>query len=127
MPLMKDFLSQAVSGEGVVIKDPELQKSWYFSSGMITNLGYFRYYAEAYLRNHPVIDKKQTIIVRHRAPEGNGLPLQVYAFTNKTDFVTYENVQSEVFEHMLAILNEFGLKVFQQPTGDDLLSLSQTN
>lgn len=127
MPLMKDFISQAVKGEGIVIKDPELKRSYYFSSGMVTNLGYFRFYTEEYLRNHPVIDKKQTIIVRHRAPEGNGLPLQVYAFTNKTDFVTYENVQSEIFEHILAMLNEFGLKVFQQPTGDDLLSLSRTN
>lgn len=125
--LLKDFVSQTAAGESIMVKDPGLKKSYYFSSGKVTNLGYFRYYAEEYLRNHPVIDKKQTVIVRHRAPEGNGLPLQVYAFTNKTDFITYENVQSEIFEHLLAMLNEFGLKVFQQPTGEDLLSLKHTN
>jgi miniconductance mechanosensitive channel len=72
-----------------------------------------------------MIDPNQNVIVRHRAPEGNGLPLQVYAFTRNNQFTPYENVQSEVFEHLLAIMNEFGLKVFQQPTGDDLLSLSK--
>ena len=72
-----------------------------------------------------MIDKSQTIIVRHRPPEENGLPLQVYAFTNQIDFVTYENVQSEIFEHLLAVINEFELKVFQQPTGDDLLEFQK--
>jgi miniconductance mechanosensitive channel len=127
IPLMKDFVNQAGKGDSIIVKDPGLKRSDYFSSGKITNLGCFRYYAGEYLRNHPIIDKKQTIIVRHSTPEGNGLPLQVYAFTNKTDFVTYENVQSEIFEHLLAMLNEFGLKVFQQPTGEDLLSLTKTN
>jgi miniconductance mechanosensitive channel len=97
-----------------------------FSSGQLTNLGIFRYYAEAYLKNHPTIDKRQAIILRHKAIEGNGLPLQVNVFTNKTDFVNYENVQSEIFEHLLAMLNEFDLKAFQKPTGDDLLALSRT-
>ena len=55
--------------------------------------------------------------MRHRAPEGNGLPLQVYVFTKDNQIVPYENLQSEIFEHLLAIMNEFGLKVFQQPTG----------
>jgi miniconductance mechanosensitive channel len=63
--------------------------------------------------------------VRHRDPAGDGLPLQVYAFCSKTDFVSYENVQSEIFEHLLAMINEFDLKVYQQPTGDDILSLSK--
>jgi miniconductance mechanosensitive channel len=49
----------------------------------------------------------------------------VYAFCSKTDFVSYENVQSEIFEHLLAMINEFDLKVYQQPTGDDILSLSK--
>lgn len=95
-----------------------------FNSSRLTNLGALRYYAEAYLRQHPSIDTGQPIIVRHRAPEGNGLPLQVYAFSRNSEINLYESIQSEIFEHLLAIMNEFGLKVFQQPTGDDLLSLS---
>lgn len=97
----------------------------FFDSSQITNLGIFRFYAEEYLRQHHLIDPDQTTIVRHRAPEGNGLPLQIYAYSRNNQLIPYENIQSEVFEHLLAIMNEFGLKVFQQPTGDDLLSLSK--
>jgi len=100
-------------------------ESAFFSKSQITNLGIFRFYAEAYLRKHPMVAAGQTVIVRHRAPEGNGLPLQVYLFTKNFQFTPYENLQSEIFEHLLAIMNEFGLKVFQQPTGDDLLTLSK--
>ena len=96
-----------------------------YGSGPISNLGIFRYYTESYLKQHPVIDKEQIIMVRHRNPEGNGLPLQVIAFTNKTDTITYENVQSEIFEHILSVMNEFGLKVYQQPSGEDILALSK--
>jgi miniconductance mechanosensitive channel len=97
----------------------------FFNSSKLTNLGIFRIYTESYLRQHPQIDSNQTIIVRHKAPEGYGLPLQVYAFTRNNQFTPFENIQSEIFEHMLAIMNEFGLRVFQQPTGGDLLSLSK--
>jgi miniconductance mechanosensitive channel len=99
----------------------------FFNSLKITNLGIFRFYAEAYLRKNPMIDSDQTIILRHKAPEGNGLPLQVYVFTKNNKFVPFENTQSEIFEHLIAMLKEFGLNVFQQPTGDDLLSLSKNN
>ena len=71
------------------------------------------------------IVKKQTIIMRHRPFEGNGLPLQLYLFTKSNQFIPFENLQSEIFEHLLAIMNEFGLRVFQQPTGDDLQTLSK--
>ena len=74
-----------------------------------------------------MIDTDQTIILRHKAPEGNGLPLQVYVFTKNNKFVPFENIQSEIFEHLLAMMKEFELKVFQQPTGADLLSLSKNN
>jgi|WetSurMetagenome_2_1015567.scaffolds.fasta_scaffold00877_6 miniconductance mechanosensitive channel len=109
----------------IIVKDSSGGKEHFFSSGQLTNLGIFRMYTEVWLRKHSLIDTTQPVIVRHRPPEGNGMPLQVYAFTNKTDWVTYENVQSEIFEHLLAVLNDFDLKVFQQPTGDDLLSISK--
>jgi miniconductance mechanosensitive channel len=99
----------------------------FFNSSQITNLGVFRVYAEAFLKQHPLIDNSQTLILRHRSHEGNGLPLQVYAFTKNNQLQAYENLQSEIFEHLLAIMNEFELRVFQQPTGYDLLSLSVKN
>ena len=125
IPVLKEYIGSIENkninpGKGVIETEAP-----FFNSYQITNLGIFRFYAEAYLSQHPLIDAKQTVIVRHRAPEGNGLPLQVYVFTKNNQFTPYENIQSELFEHLLAIMNEFGLKVFQQPTGDDLLSLSK--
>jgi len=91
---------------------------------ILTNLGIFRSYAENYLQNHPSIDQSRIIVVRHRPAEGSGLPLELYAFSKLNQFISYENVQSEIFEHLIAVLNEFSLKVFQQPTGHDLKDLS---
>jgi miniconductance mechanosensitive channel len=99
----------------------------FFNTSQITNLSVFRFYAERYLRQHPMIDTDQALIVRHREPEAKGLPLQIYAFTKNNQFVTYENIQSEIFEHLLAIMNEFGLKVYQQPGGYDLLQIQDRN
>jgi miniconductance mechanosensitive channel len=89
----------------------------------VTNLAIFRVYAENYLKNHQNIDKSQTIVVRHRPADGNGLPLEIYAFSKLSQFTSYENVQSEIFEHLIAVLKEFGLKVFQQPAGHDLAAV----
>jgi miniconductance mechanosensitive channel len=72
---------------------------------------------------HPSVDVRQTIIMRHRHNEADGLHLQLNLFAKNTEFITYENLQSEIVEHLLAIMNEFGLKVFQQPTGDDLKTI----
>ena len=103
------------------------KESLFFNASRLTNLGVFRFYAESYIRQHPMIDKNQVLLVKHRPPEASGLPLQVIAFTLNNQMAPYENVQSEIFEHLLAIVNEFGLKIFQQPTGDDLLALSGNN
>jgi miniconductance mechanosensitive channel len=123
-PLLKEYLISGTNKGDSREAGSTNPESPFFNSSGITNLGIFRFYTETYLRHHPLIDPAQTLIVRHKASEGNGLPLQVYAFTRNNQFITYENVQSEVFEHLLAIMSEFGLKVFQQPSGNDLLSLS---
>ena len=64
-----------------------------------------------------------TLIVRQLAPTSAGLPLEIYCFTNTTAWVAYEGIQSDIFVHLLAILPEFGLRVFQNPSGADLQSL----
>jgi len=94
------------------------------ASDGITNLGLFRIYAEIYLKNHPMIDNSQTIIVRHGPPASDGLPVEIYAFCTRNSWIHFEHVQSEIFEHLFAVMPDFGLKVFQQPSGDDLLTLS---
>lgn len=98
-----------------------------FNSPLITNLGYFRIYSEAYLRKHPLIDKSQTLIVRHLQPAGNGLPIQVYAFSSNRLLVPYENLQAEIFEHLIAVLPQFGLKVFQLPSENDYRTFINTD
>ena len=86
----------------------------------VTNIGTFRAYVERYLRNHPGVHTGMTLIVRQLAPTSDGLPLEIYCFTNTTAWVPYEAIQSDIFDHLLAILPEFSLRVFQHPSGADM-------
>jgi miniconductance mechanosensitive channel len=86
----------------------------------ITNIGTFRAYVESYLRAHPGIHQQMTMMVRQLNPTPDGLPLEIYCFTDTTAWVPYEGIQSDVFDHLLAILPEFGLRVFQNPGGADM-------
>ena len=89
----------------------------------ITNIGSFRAYVERYLRSPPGVNQGMTLIVRQLAPTADGLPLEIYCFTNTVAWVGYEGIQSDIFDHLLAIIPEFGLQVFQHPTGADLRQL----
>lgn len=89
----------------------------------ITNIGTFRAYVENYLRNHPGIHQGMTLIVRQLSPGSTGIPLEIYCFTNDTAWVAYESIQSDIFDHLLSILPEFGLRVFQDPSGSDFRNL----
>jgi miniconductance mechanosensitive channel len=89
----------------------------------LTNVGTFRAYAYNYLKNHPKIHKDMTLIVRQLAPGPEGLPLEIYCFTNTTEWAAYEDIQSDIFDHLLAIVPEFGLRLFQKPAGSDLVNL----
>jgi miniconductance mechanosensitive channel len=86
----------------------------------VTNIGTFRAYVEAWLRAHPEIHPQMTLLVRQLEPGPHGLPLEIYCFTSTTAWGDYERIQADVFDHLLAILPEFGLKVWQQPGGADL-------
>lgn len=89
----------------------------------ITNIGSFRAYVTNYLRNHPSIHQNYTLMSRQLEPTANGLPLEIYCFTNTTNWIEYEGIASDIFDHLLAILPEFGLRVFQQPSGFDMREL----
>ena len=89
----------------------------------LTNVGTLRAYAYNYLKNHPKIDKNMTLIVRQLGPGPEGLPLEIYCFTNTTEWVEYEGIQSDIFDHLLAIVPEFGLRLYQKPAGSDLANL----
>ena len=89
----------------------------------LTNLGTFRAYVAAYLRSHPKIHADMTFLVRQLAPTPRGLPLEIYVFTTTTVWADYEGVQSDIFDHLLAVVPQFDLRVFQEPTGGDWRSI----
>ena len=93
----------------------------------LTNLGTLRAYLEAYLRTHPRIHQNMTLMVRQLAPTPEGLPLEIYAFTNTTVWAEYESIQADIFDHILAVIDEFGLRVHQTPTGNDLRGMLLQN
>jgi Small-conductance mechanosensitive channel len=95
-----------------------------FNARRITNLGTFRAYVERYLRRHPGVHQDMTLLVRQLQPTAEGLPLEIYCFTNDTRWAVYEGIQSDIFDHLLAILPEFGLRVFQNPSGGDFRALA---
>lgn len=86
----------------------------------ITNIGSFRAYVERYLRSHGGVHQSMTLMVRQLSPTADGLPLEIYCFTNTVAWTQYEAIQSDIFDHLLAILPEFGLRVFQHPSGGDM-------
>lgn len=91
----------------------------------LTNIGTFRAYMVAYLQNHPMINKDMTFLIRQLAPRENGLPLEVYVFSSDKDWIRYEGIMSDIFDHLLAVLPMFDLRVFQNPTGFDFSRLGK--
>jgi miniconductance mechanosensitive channel len=92
----------------------------------LTNVGVFRAYMQAYLRSRPDLHQDDmTLLVRQLDPSPTGLPLEVYAFTRTTAWEKYEAVQADIFEHLVAAAPQFGLRVFQQPTGTDFRALAE--
>jgi len=121
--LLKDYISNkerelADYNKGLAIEvDAEVNRR------RLTNIGTFRAYALNYLKNHPRINKDLTLIVRQLDPGPEGLPLEIYCFTNTTAWAVYEDIQSDIFDHLLAIVPEFGLRLYQKPAGSDLVNL----
>ncbi|WP_076541431.1 mechanosensitive ion channel family protein [Shewanella sp. UCD-KL21] len=89
----------------------------------LTNVGTFRAYLDAYLRQNNKLHKDMTLMVRQLAPTPEGLPIELYVFTNDVRWAFYEGIQADIFDHVFAILPEFGLRAFQSPTGDDIRSI----
>lgn len=90
------------------------------NSRRITNIGTFRAYVERYLRTHKGVHQDMPLVVRQLTPTSDGLPLEIYCFTNTVVWADYEGIQADIFDHLLAILPEFGLRVFQHPSGADM-------
>tara|TARA_R110001599_G_scaffold353859_1_gene600510 strand:- start:10250 stop:11494 length:1245 start_codon:yes stop_codon:yes gene_type:complete len=85
----------------------------------LTNIGTFRAYARRYLKEHPNIREDMTLLVRQLQPGPQGVPIELYCFTNTTEWNAYEDIQSDIFDHLMAIIPEFGLRLFQEPAGTE--------
>lgn len=85
----------------------------------LTNLGTFRAYVESYLRNHPQIHKEMTFLVRQLPPSTEGVPIEIYVFSAEQRWAHYEAIIGDIFDHLLAVIPEFGLRVYQKPSGSD--------
>lgn len=90
-----------------------------------TNIGIFRAYLNAYLENCPFINKDMTFMVRQLSPTENGLPIQIYAFSSNKAWISYENIQSDIFDHVFAVVSMFDLKIYQKPSSNSLTMLPE--
>ena len=122
MDILRDFIEkkEAQQQRGIV---ENTQNSEGLVNGTIeTNLGLFRAYMTLYLQHHKFIGGQMILMVRALDPNDNGLPLQLYCFSTNTDWVSYESIQSEIFEHYAAIMPRFGLYPFQNPSSRDYIN-----
>jgi len=91
----------------------------------LTNVGTFRAYVVNYLRQHPLVHQEMTLLVRQLQSGPTGLPIEIYTFSNDTNWITYEAFQSDIFDHLLAMVPEFDLRVFQNPSGVDVRAVGE--
>lgn len=91
-----------------------------------TNIGIFRAYLTEYLANNPHINKDMTFMVRQLAPTEFGIPLQVYAFSANKAWIKYENIQSDIFDHIFAVVPMFDLKIYQKPSSNTLENINNS-
>ncbi|MEN0045090.1 MAG: mechanosensitive ion channel domain-containing protein [Pseudomonadota bacterium] len=112
--LLRDYLDDKLVEIGEAGEDAPVNRR------RLTNIGTFRAYVVRYLQQHPGIAQHMTLMARQLQPGPEGLPLEIYCFTNTTAWTDYEGIQSDVFDHLLAIVPEFGLKLYQKPAGTDL-------
>ena len=121
--LLKDYIENKEKELADYNERLEIEVEAEVNRRRLTNVGTFRAYAYNYLKNHPKIHEGMTLIVRQLGPGPEGLPLEIYCFTNTTEWAAYEDIQSDIFDHLLAIVPEFKLRLYQKPAGSDLANL----
>ncbi|MCH2140552.1 MAG: mechanosensitive ion channel family protein, partial [Phycisphaerales bacterium] len=126
--ILVDYLNQKLEEIDGWNAEHQIDTNHQINGRQQTNIGVFRAYIEAYLRQHPKIHTGEgfTFLIRHLDPGPNGLPIELYVFTNDNRWIPYEEIQADIFDHLLASVPEFGLAVFQSPSGRDLRALQRT-
>lgn len=116
---LKDYLESRQQEISQWNQEQQIDPTELVNGRRLTNIGTFRAYLVAYLKNHPHIHKKMTFLVRHLEPSPQGLPIQIYVFSSDQVWANYEAIQADIFDHILAVIPEFDLRVYQQPSGAD--------
>ncbi|HRN80236.1 MAG TPA: mechanosensitive ion channel [Ferruginibacter sp.] len=117
--LVKNYLSERQAEIEKFNAENNIDTSILINGRRLTNIGIFRVYADAYLKNHPSIHKGMTLMVRQLASTEFGLPIEIYCFTNTIKWTEYESIQSDIFDHLLSAAEYFKLQIFQSPSGYD--------
>jgi miniconductance mechanosensitive channel len=124
--VLKEYINKKMDDVNVYNREHLLHSSSTLTNGRwLTNIGTYRAYIQEYLRNHPGIRTDMGLMVRQLAPGEHGLPLEIYTFTKTTVWAEYEGIQADILDHLLSVAPEFGIRVFQQPTGGDFRALQK--
>ncbi|MFK0525997.1 mechanosensitive ion channel family protein [Paenibacillus illinoisensis] len=123
---LTDYIATRISEINEYNMEHQINTESKVNGRQLTNVGVFREYIHQYLKNHPKIHQDMTLIVRQLAPGDNGLPLEIYAFSNDITWGVYESVQADIFDHIFAVAPTFGLRAFQNPTGHDIVQLKES-
>jgi len=116
---LKDYITQRKKEIDEYNKKHNFDTSIPINGRRMTNIGTFRQYVAEYLKNNPQVNNKLTFLIRQLPPKENGLPIEIYVFANTTEWGLYEDIQSDIFDHILAVIPQFELSIFQNPTGMD--------
>ena len=117
--LIKDYIEQKETEIETENKKKSIDSSEIINGRRLTNIGTFREYLKAYLKNREDINKGFTFLVRQLTPGPEGIPVEIYVFANTVDWAKYEEIQADIFDHIFAVISEFELNIFQNPTGKD--------
>ncbi len=122
--LLHDYLTEKKTAIEAYNKEHGVDDTVLVNGRRQTNVGVFRAYIVAYLKAHPKIHRDMTFLVRHLAPTAQGLPIEIYVFSNDQVWANYEAIQADIFDHILAVAPHFDLRVYQYPSGYDLKALA---
>ncbi|MFO7755985.1 MAG: mechanosensitive ion channel [Bacteroidales bacterium] len=122
--ILKDYIESKEKDMEDFNKKHNIDNTVLVNGRRMTNVGTFRAYINAYLQQHPKIHNDMTFLVRQLQSSEKGLPIEIYVFSNDQAWANYESIQADIFDHLLAVVPEFGLRIFQYPTGDDFKSLT---
>jgi miniconductance mechanosensitive channel len=123
--LLRDYIENKEIEINTDNKTKNIDTSVLVNGRRMTNIGTFREYLKAYLKNREDINDGFTFLVRQLTPGPSGIPIEIYVFADTTNWVKYEEIQAHIFDHIFAVISEFELRVFQNPTGKDFRALAK--